>query len=1098
MKRQKRAKTTTMSVGSEPTLSSVAIRSGNDSNVAGVPAVRRMRYVALIVLLLMGAAIVGPQALYSQTGAAALSFANAQNTVASGLDSAYGVALDTKGDVFLTSGNYVLEYPVNGGAPTSIGSGLSSPSAVAVDGSGNVFIADVDNSRVVEVPANGGAQTTVGSGLSSPHGVAVDAAGDVFIADTANGRVVEVPVGGGTQTTVASGLTYPINVAVDAAGDVFVAGVTQLLKVPVGGSPVAIGSGFTSPQGVAVDAAGDLFVSDINNGNVVELPAGGGAQIAIAGGFNEPHQLAVDGAGDVFITDTFNNRVVEVERFVVKFANANVCPTGKTSPAPCSQTLAINYNVTTSGTVASARALTQGTPGLDFTVASNTCKGQLTAGSSCTLNVKFAPKAPGLLMGAAQLLNGSGTTPTILATTFISGEGQGPAVAFFPSPQTAVGTGLLGPYGVAVDAKGDVFIADSDHNRVVEVPAGGGAQTTIASGIDFPQAVAVDGAGDVFIAGGYSNDVVEVPAGGGAQTTVGSGFNYPTGVAVDGAGNLFISDFGNNRVVELPNGGAAQTTIGTGLDFPGGVAVDGAGDVFIADIYNNRVLEVPAGGGAQFTVGSGLSQPYSVAVDPAGDVFIADVGNNRVVEVPADGSAQITLDSGLVFAYGVAADAKGDVLIASESANTVVYLHRSEAPTLSFTSGVGKASYSQQVTVQSVGNQPLSAVTPGIKVGTDFDQVPGPGTPADCTSKFSLMPGATCNLSFTFTPPSTGSVKGTAVLTDNSLNAAAATQTITLNGTGDALLTPAVHVTGGPFVYNGLAESASCTATGGGAPVPGSCTFTYNGSTNQPVNAGTYTVIASFTSTDPYYGNATGTGKLTIDKAPLTVTANGVIYLQGTTFPTLTVNYVGFVDGQTQTVLTGTLKITTTATTSSAVGNYPIVPSGLTAPNYKITFVNGTLAVMGPTGLSGTYAIQNVNSGLLLGVLGASTAEGADIVQWSSTGSLDQQWTLTLAANGAYLIHNVNSQYVIGVFGASTSQGATLVQWQSNGSPDQEWQFAPVGSNWIITDVNSGLKMDIQGASTANGAQAFQWPLDGSPSQLWTLTLISAPLPPVQ
>src|ERR1017187_3408041 len=120
-----------------------------------------------------------------------------------------------------------------------------------------------------------------------------------------------------------------------------------------------------------------------------------------------------------------------------------------------------------------------------------------------------------------------------------------------------------------------------------------GAQTTVpASGLSRPFAVAVDGAGDVFIADTYNSRVVEVPAGGGAQTAGGSGLASPTGVAVDGAGNVFIADNNNSRVVEVPAGGGAQTTVGSGLRSPLGVAVDGAGDVFIADYKLNQVLEV--------------------------------------------------------------------------------------------------------------------------------------------------------------------------------------------------------------------------------------------------------------------------------------------------------------------------------------------------------------------------------------------------------------------------------------------------------------------------------------------------------------------------
>ena len=344
-----------------------------------------------------------------------------------------------------------------------------------------------------------------------------------------------------------------------------------------------------------------------------------------------------------------------------------------------------------------------------------------------------------------------------------------------------MGSGLSNPQGVAVDGAGDVFIADTGNNRVVEVPAGGGAQTTVpASGLNDPPGVAVDGAGDVFIADPNNNQVVEVPAGGGAQTTVGSGLYYPFGVAVDGAGDVFIADTDNSRVVKVPAGGGAQTTVGSGLNHPFGVAVDGAGDVFIADRGLAAVVEVPAGGGAQTTVGSGLSIPFGVAVDGAGDVFIADPNNNRVVEVPAGGGAQTTVGTGLSYPEGVAVDGAGDVFIADGGNNRVVEVQRSEAPTFSFAATVvfnTSTDSPQSVTVQNIGNQLLDAVSPGLSIGSlSFAQVAGPGTPADCTSSFSLAPGASCNLSVSFIPQTTGSIVSAATFTDNALNATAAAE----------------------------------------------------------------------------------------------------------------------------------------------------------------------------------------------------------------------------------------------------------------------------------------------------------------------------------
>ncbi|MFZ0668066.1 MAG: putative Ig domain-containing protein, partial [Acidimicrobiales bacterium] len=230
--------------------------------------------------------------------------------------------------------------------------------------------------------------------------------------------------------------------------------------------------------------------------------------------------------------------------------------------------------------------------------------------------------------------------------------------------------GLSDPAGLAVDKKGDLFIADTGNNQVVEVPSGGGAQTTVGSGLDAPKSVAVDKHGDVFIADTGNNQVVEVPSGGGAQTTVGSGLDAPQGVAVDKKGDVFIADTGNNQVVEVPAGGGAQTTVGSGFKNPEGVAVDENGDVFVADTGNNQLVEVPGDGGPQTTVVSSGDNvtPAAVSVDAEGDLFFTDIKNKQVDEIPVftDNVANLTDDAGFL-PGGVAADAEGNVFISNPS-----------------------------------------------------------------------------------------------------------------------------------------------------------------------------------------------------------------------------------------------------------------------------------------------------------------------------------------------------------------------------------------------------------------------------------------------
>jgi NHL repeat len=330
-----------------------------------------------------------------------------------------------------------------------------------------------------------GVQSTVASRLDGPEGVAVDGKDDLFIVEAGNGIVVEVP---------------------DSAGDVFVADThnNRVLEVPAGCTSATcqttVGSALINPVSVAVDGKGDVFIGE-DLGQVVEVSSIG-VQTTVASGLSFPVGIATDSAGDVFIAASGSGQVVEVQHTSVNFGNINV--------GAASQVLTLTYNVTASDTLGTTPSvLTQGAPKLDFSLASDgTCTGAVTAGSQCTVNATFAPKAPGLRMGAVQITDSSGN---VLATTSPHGIGQGPAIAYGPGTQTTIpASGLNEPFAVAVDRAGDVFVADNRNARVVKVSPSG-PQTITPAGRLYPQGVAVDGAGDVFIADAGNNRVLEVP-----------------------------------------------------------------------------------------------------------------------------------------------------------------------------------------------------------------------------------------------------------------------------------------------------------------------------------------------------------------------------------------------------------------------------------------------------------------------------------------------------------------------------------------------------------------------------------------------------------
>jgi sugar lactone lactonase YvrE len=352
----------------------------------------------------------------------------------------------------------------------------------------------------------------------------------------------------------------------------------------------------------------------------------------------------------------------------------------------------ITVTASVAGTVNSVEILTMGAPAGDYsagTGTSNCASATLSQGQTCTVAVRFTPSTPGLRMGAVVLLGApsGGSAPPVLGTAYLSGTGTGglgvlaagnllPVAGQF-GLYTSVGDGLPAtqaqlylPGGVAVDGAGNLYIADSLHNRIRMVCASATSSTIYGT--------SCTGAGIITTIAGNGNPSYTGDGGPAASATL----NDPGDVALDGAGNLYIADSGNNAIRKIDaatgvmttiagNGtvcGASSDAVGDGcpatqatLKQPQGVTLDAAANLYIADTNNHRIREVSAATGVITTIagngfasgnGAGayngdgilavnaeLNFPYAVAFDAAGDMYIPDSANNRVREVTAVGGA---------------------------------------------------------------------------------------------------------------------------------------------------------------------------------------------------------------------------------------------------------------------------------------------------------------------------------------------------------------------------------------------------------------------------------------------------------------------------
>ena len=359
---------------------------------------------------------------------------------------------------------------------------------------------------------------------------------------------------------------------------------------------------------VAVVAASATGASGSSSGGTITTIAGTGTKgfsgdggLATSAQLSYPAGVAVDGKRNVYIADRFNLRVRKISaggRITTIAGNGRYGSSGDGGPATSAR---LYYPV--------------------WVAADRVGNVYITDGRDEDLNTRVRKVSP----------NGTITAfaGTVSSIGGFSGDG-GPATS----------AQLNSPRGLAVDAQGNVYIADAGNNRVRKVSLGGTITTIAGTGkrgfsgdggpatsaqLSVPVEVAVDRKGNVYIVDAYNLRVRKVSRGGTITTIAGTGkrgssgdggpatsarLNWPEGLAVDRQGNVYITDADTSRVRKVGVDGRITTIAGTGkqgfsgdsgpaasaqLYRPRGLAVDGQGNVYISDAYNQRVRKVRIG-----------------------------------------------------------------------------------------------------------------------------------------------------------------------------------------------------------------------------------------------------------------------------------------------------------------------------------------------------------------------------------------------------------------------------------------------------------------------------------------------------------------------
>ena len=281
-------------------------------------------------------------------------------------------------------------------------------------------------------------------------------------------------------------------------------------------------------------------------------------------------------------------------------------------------------------------------------------------------------------------------TPNGDVTTFAGSGGYGSVDG------NGISASFSNPYGIGIDASGNLYVAELGSHSIRKITPSGDVTTLAGSGsvgsangngnsasFSDPQGVAIDASGNVYVADTNNHKIRKITPSGDVTTYAGSGsqgstdangtsasFSYPRNVAIDASGNLYVVDQWNHKIRKIANNGDVTTYAGSGSQgstnangtsasfyYPYGIAIDASGNLYVTDQGNQIVRKIASNGDVITLAGSGVGGsidangtsasfnfPYGIAVDAIGNVYVADQNSNKVRKI-SSASKQLTGDS---------------------------------------------------------------------------------------------------------------------------------------------------------------------------------------------------------------------------------------------------------------------------------------------------------------------------------------------------------------------------------------------------------------------------------------------------------------------